>query len=298
MKAYHVRNEQDDEGRGTIVYAATEKQARASVANTDEVGNYGYVELKATRAPLFDGVPAGELSRAKYEAGWWSDCPRCHARVTDDAAPQAVIRGDTWFCSSRCSLDWLRRQRATSGHEQIALDRAALRYPGEQRVPHGVHPAGGVHVIVGNVWKTLMSDAACVLIERHGLVLAVSRKHDRHDWGLPGGKLEPDEDPLAAAVRELAEETGLTVEPHRLELVYSGVTHTKKWTPTYALTPKFLRRYSSELGQAMERRLAAPRDTGQGAVGWVSWEELCSPRATYHLYNRELRRAVHGAAAG
>ena len=35
-------------------------------------------------------------------------------------------------------------------------------------------------------------------------------------WSVPGGRVEPGEDDLAAVVRELAEETGLDVEPQRL----------------------------------------------------------------------------------
>lgn len=42
-----------------------------------------------------------------------------------------------------------------------------------------------------------------------GEVLAVSRRDNFHDYGLPGGKLDIDESSLAAAVRETFEETGL-----------------------------------------------------------------------------------------
>lgn len=35
-------------------------------------------------------------------------------------------------------------------------------------------------------------------------------------WVTPGGGIDPGETPLAAAVREMAEETGLLVEPHQL----------------------------------------------------------------------------------
>lgn len=54
--------------------------------------------------------------------------------------------------------------------------------------------------------------AACVLIvAKDGRVLAVSRKHNPNDFGLPGGKVDPGEMPWDAARRECQEETGLTV---------------------------------------------------------------------------------------
>ena len=36
---------------------------------------------------------------------------------------------------------------------------------------------------------------------------------DAHAWSIPKGEIEPDESPLAAALRELAEETGCTLAP-------------------------------------------------------------------------------------
>ena len=38
-------------------------------------------------------------------------------------------------------------------------------------------------------------------------------------WGLPGGRLEPDERPRTAAVREFKEEVGIDVDPKALHLV-------------------------------------------------------------------------------
>jgi 8-oxo-dGTP diphosphatase len=55
--------------------------------------------------------------------------------------------------------------------------------------------------------------AAAILIE-HGRVLLSQRKAGTHlagAWEFPGGKVEADEDPRAALVRELAEELGIEV---------------------------------------------------------------------------------------
>lgn len=52
--------------------------------------------------------------------------------------------------------------------------------------------------------------ASCVLIVADdGTILAVSRKDDPTALGMPGGKVDPGEIPVEAAVRELEEETGL-----------------------------------------------------------------------------------------
>ncbi|WP_307796363.1 NUDIX hydrolase [Amycolatopsis sp. 195334CR] len=50
---------------------------------------------------------------------------------------------------------------------------------------------------------------ALVVVESGGLVLLMLNAF-RRTWELPGGMLEPGETPEAAALRELAEETGLT----------------------------------------------------------------------------------------
>jgi 8-oxo-dGTP pyrophosphatase MutT (NUDIX family) len=58
--------------------------------------------------------------------------------------------------------------------------------------------------------------AVVVLLDQASRVLMQHRDQyapiDPERWGLPGGHLEPGEDPLTAAQRELLEETGLTAE--------------------------------------------------------------------------------------
>lgn len=56
--------------------------------------------------------------------------------------------------------------------------------------------------------------AAAVIVDEAGRVLVTQRMPKGHlpgRWEFPGGKVEPGEDPEDAVVRELAEETSLTV---------------------------------------------------------------------------------------
>lgn len=69
-----------------------------------------------------------------------------------------------------------------------------------------------------------MHDFACVvLVDRRGRLLMQERDEhpviDPEKWGLCGGHLEPGEEPLAGAVRELEEETGVALVAEELELV-------------------------------------------------------------------------------
>ena len=72
-----------------------------------------------------------------------------------------------------------------------------------------------------------MKRAVCVLIHESngsGRVLATSRRNDNTQWGFPGGKVDPGESDVQAAVRELKEETGLTVPVSSLVPVYCDET--------------------------------------------------------------------------
>ena len=65
--------------------------------------------------------------------------------------------------------------------------------------------------------------SVCVVARRDAgsREILLMRRSDNAHWGLPGGYVEPGESVLAAAVREVREETGFEVEIGRLVGVYS-----------------------------------------------------------------------------
>ena len=67
----------------------------------------------------------------------------------------------------------------------------------------------------------LTPGVAAVIIDPTGRVL-LQRRSDDGRWRLPGGAMEPGEEPAETLVREIREETALEVVPERVVGVYSG----------------------------------------------------------------------------
>lgn len=73
--------------------------------------------------------------------------------------------------------------------------------------------------------ELLLVPAVTILCrDEQGRVL-LAKHHDYDQWALPGGSIDPDEAPADAAVREMWEETGLLVEPVRVQGVYGGPSY-------------------------------------------------------------------------
>lgn len=113
--------------------------------------------------------------------------------------------------------------------------------------------------------------ATCLIMSDDGKVLAVSRKHDPSDFGLPGGKVDPGETPEQAAARELQEETGLTA---------------------VKLTPVFVRHdadgfTTTTFACEAEGEIATPEE---GVVRWVTPDVLF--QGSFGEYNKRLFRKL------
>lgn len=73
----------------------------------------------------------------------------------------------------------------------------------------------------------------CVVVERKGQLLSVQRRRRLEFIGLPGGKVDPGEEPVMAALREFKEETGYTLVLEQLRLVYCAPDETGVMTATF-----------------------------------------------------------------
>lgn len=72
--------------------------------------------------------------------------------------------------------------------------------------------------------------AVCVLLPTYNTIeeiLGISRRNDFTQWGIPGGKVDPGESNLDAAMREIMEECSLRLDPVFLQPLYTGPCYGK-----------------------------------------------------------------------
>lgn len=69
-------------------------------------------------------------------------------------------------------------------------------------------------VLRGNVLVVKVKCVGAVVLDEHGRLLVIRRRNapDAGRWSLPGGRVEAGEAATVAIVREVAEETALTIE--------------------------------------------------------------------------------------
>ncbi len=99
--------------------------------------------------------------------------------------------------------------------------------------------------------------AACALVDAAGLVLLTRRPAGKPLaglWEFPGGKVEPDEDPEDAAIRELREELGIDIAKEDL-VPLTFASHV--YADFHLLMPVFLcRRWRGEVATLEGQEIA------------------------------------------
>lgn len=118
-----------------------------------------------------------------------------------DVFSSGVREGWADPCTDPTQIDWPARQAAAAipftvidGRPVNPCESTGIRY-GRNELGHWGEQLAADAIVTGNT----AGDRWLLLVERS----------DGHGWAVPGGYVEPGEDPEAAAVRELAEETGL-----------------------------------------------------------------------------------------
>jgi 8-oxo-dGTP pyrophosphatase MutT (NUDIX family) len=131
--------------------------------------------------------------------------------------------------------------------------------------------------------------AVALLLVRYDLgrlrVLAVSRKGNPEDFGLPGGKIDPGETPEQAAVRELREETAVIATSIRP--IFDDLSRVKNGVSVPCRT-FLVEEYTYDEGAAT-MPIAVESGT---VVGWLTPARLSDPSCTFSVYNRALFRSL------
>lgn len=120
-------------------------------------------------------------------------------------------------------------------------------------------------------YVSVLPKAVVVYVTRGDKVLAVSSDNDLQDKNMPGGHVDPGEEPIDAAIRELWEETGIVAE--EIFPLYTRVDD------GYIVTTFRVTKYRGKL-----------RSSPEGVASWSDPRELLNSR--YGNYFRDVIKST------
>lgn len=127
---------------------------------------------------------------------------------TDPSVLAGIAAGASWADPEMdpTRIDWTARRAV-----------AAIPFPLVDGRPVNPHAPTGIRYgrnELGHWGEALAADAIVTASDPDGWRwLLLIERGDGHGWALPGGHVDPGEEPTHAAFRELAEETGLIADP-------------------------------------------------------------------------------------
>ena len=134
-----------------------------------------------------------------------------------------------------------------------------------------------------------MKQAVCLFIQNEeGKILGVARRDDHEKFGLPGGKVDPGESHMQAAIRELREETNIQVKPLDVYPVFTSICHGDDGN-NFMCTTYFVERWLGveEKNGTLSMKENSSNLTMHGDAGPVKWLEpetlLSGPFGKYNL---------------
>jgi 8-oxo-dGTP diphosphatase len=123
----------------------------------------------------------------------------------------------------------------------------------------------------------MLKSVTALIVNGEGKVLAVSRRNDPDNLGLPGGKIDSGETPEQAVIREVKEEVGIDII--KFESVFDRPDF-----PGWEMVCRCFR---------ITEYIGEPKEIEPDIkVVWVCPERLLEPNCTFANYNSALFKHV------
>jgi 8-oxo-dGTP pyrophosphatase MutT (NUDIX family) len=133
--------------------------------------------------------------------------------------------------------------------------------PVHRRIEHWHNPSAPV--------ATSLVPASNLLVVNQAGELLLQRRRDTNQWALPGGKQDIGETPSQCAIRECAEETGITARVTGVLGIYSDPAHLVEYTSDGEVRQEY---EVTLLGEPISGEPAVNDEAS--AVRWISAAQL------------------------